>query len=343
MEIEEKILQFAQRSNKFRTSDTVGGLGKRYSRQYLSSVLSRLVEKKKLVRGGSGSHVYYALPAKAKYLAKRIIKRLRNIDIQEHEVMETIKAETGFFGSLPDNVESIIYYAFTEMLNNAIEHSQSKTIYVEVWKEERKISFIVRDYGIGVFKNVMQDRNLSSELEAIQDLLKGKITTKPRVHSGEGIFFTSKAVELFILDSFEYRLRIDNIIDDLFIEEIRSLKGTRVYCEVAIDSERHLSYVFTTYQTDPVNFAFDKTEVHVRLYQIGTIYISRSQARRVLAGLDRFKTIVLDFAQVPTIGQAFADEIFRVFKQRHPEIKVVPIQMNETVKFMVKRARNTQV
>lgn len=63
-----------------------------------------------------------------------------------------------------------------------------------------------------------------------------------------------------------------------------------------------------------------KTEVKVRLYQ--TEFISRSEARRLLTGLDRFKTIILDFKGVKTVGQGFADEIFRVFKRNHPDIKI---------------------
>ncbi|MEE8469856.1 MAG: STAS-like domain-containing protein, partial [Dehalococcoidia bacterium] len=64
---------------------------------------------------------------------------------------------------------------------------------------------------------------------------------------------------------------------------------------------------------------------------------SRSQAKRVLARFDRFKEIMLDFDQVEFIGQAFADEIFRVFKNAHPDIKIFPIGANEDVEKMIER------
>ena len=83
---------------------------------------------------------------------------------------------------------------------------------------------------------------------------------------------------------------------------------------------------------------FDKTEVLVRLYRIGTVYVSRSQARRILTGLEKFRQIVLEFDRVPTVGQAFADEIFRVFGQKYPKITIVPVNMNKAVKYMVERA-----
>ena len=73
---------------------------------------------------------------------------------------------------------------------------------------------------------------------------------------------------------------------------------------------------------------------------MGGVHISRSQARRVLSGLDKFKVIVMDYEKVPTVGQAFADEIYRVFKNRKPDIEIQNINMNESVKFMVERAQN---
>src|SRR5271156_6270298 len=66
--------------------------------------------------------------------------------------------------------------------------------------------------------------------------------------------------------------------------------------------------------------------------------VSRSQARRVLARFDRFREVLLDFSGVEFIGQAFADEIFRVFATAHPEIKLIAIQANEPVDRMIRRA-----
>jgi STAS-like domain of unknown function (DUF4325) len=58
-----------------------------------------------------------------------------------------------------------------------------------------------------------------------------------------------------------------------------------------------------------------------------------------LAGLEKFRTVTLDFEGVSAIGQAFADEIFRVYRAAHPDVAIVPINMEETVKFIVDRAR----
>lgn len=342
MDTRNEILDFASKHKIFRTSDVVKGLKTKVSRQQVSYILNDLFKKNMLVRQGSGAFIFYALPSNVFALKKLINKRLTNNNLKEHEVLDEVKRSSPFLNSLKENVDSIFNYAFSEMLNNAIEHSTSKLIDVHVGNDKDNLTFIVRDFGIGVFRNVMQKRNLKSELEAIQDLLKGKTTTQPQLHSGEGIFFTSKVGDVFVFESFNYRLRIDNTVKDIFVEEITPIKGTKVTFELSLKSKRHLNDVFKEY-TNPTSYAFDKTEIHIKLYTMGTIYVSRSQARRVLNNLDKFKSVILDFDNVPTIGQAFADEIFRVFAQKHPEIVTRPINMNEAVDFMIKRVEKPQL
>ena len=101
--------------------------------------------------------------------------------------------------------------------------------------------------------------------------------------------------------------------------------------------------MFEEYQSEPGAFSFDKTKVHVKLFAAGTIYISRSQARRLMINLDKFNVIILDFEGIKTVGQAFADEIFRLFVTRHPHIQIQPTNMNEPVEFMVKRVQHAQL
>jgi hypothetical protein len=76
----------------------------------------------------------------------------------------------------------------------------------------------------------------------------------------------------------------------------------------------------------------------VRLFAIGTTFMSRSQARRLVHGLERFREVVLDFAGVELVGQGFADEVFRVWARDHPDVTLMPIDMCAPVAFMVERA-----
>lgn len=332
------LLQTISRLKKASVTDVVKNLPKPLSRQWVSTTLNQLARKGELLRSKSGKYVYYVLPDRADLIAKKISKRLNNKNLHEDIIFSELKSQTPFMQRVKENINSILEYAFTEMLNNAIEHSISKTINVSFEELNGKIAFEVLDSGIGVFKNIQEKIKLNSESEAIGELLKGKTTTLPHSHTGEGIFFTSKIADNFILDSFSYRLKIDNIINDVFVEKIKSFKGTRVRFELKTNSNKHLNDIFIKYQSEPGSHSFDKTKVHVKLYKAGTIYISRSQARRLMTNLNKFKLIILDFKGIKTVGQAFTDEVFRVFKSNNPQIKIEAINMSETVKFMVDRA-----
>lgn len=342
MGVKETILQLANSMDKFKSADVLNKLGGSVSRQYISRVISGLVREGVLVKSGTTRQVFYALPEKVDFLANKVIKRFINQDVEEHKVLSDLERQAPFLNNLSENVKSIFAYAFSEMLNNAIEHSESENIDVSASVSGSNLIFTVNDFGIGVFKNIMKKHKLKSELEAIQDLLKGKTTTAPKAHSGEGIFFTSKVADIFVLESFEYRLRVDNTIPDIFVERTsRIKKGTRVTFSIDISSAKHLNDVFKEFQSNPGEYAFDKTEIHIKLYTMGTVYVSRSQAKRILSGLDKFKSIVLDFDKVPSVGQAFADEIFRVFKNSHPDISIETTNMNDAVEFMISRVSST--
>lgn len=340
MNLKETILKVAVKNKKFQINQILAITGRDYSRQFVLQKINDLIKDKYLIKSGKTSATFYALPKYRNYLNNVIAKTLNNTKLlEEHKVLFNIEKQADYFLTLKENIKSIFEYAFSEMLNNAIDHSESKKIYLEVKKNNSNLSFTIRDFGIGVFRSVMLKKKLRSELEAIQDLLKGKTTTAPKAHSGEGIFFTSKAVDVFTLESYNYRLIINNLINDIFLEEIKyPIKGTRVMIDIGIFSKRHLNTIFEKYQTDPEEYGFDKTEIMIKLYNMGSIYISRSQARRIIHNLDKFKSIIFNFDKVPTVGQAFADEIFRVFNIKHPNIKISAIKMNKTVEFMVKRA-----
>jgi len=340
--IKDEILRLISKKQKIKTKDIVSLFG--VSRQHASLLARELVGEGKLVKIGSTRNTFYVTPEftskHADELPTRFKKRFDNKSLEEHLVLAEVKKELIPVSKLKENVRSIFEFAFLEMLNNAIEHSQTKYIDVEVIIENQKLILYIYDFGIGVFRNIMKKRKLKSELEAIQDLLKGKTTTAPKFHSGEGIFFTSKMADEFVLDSFGQKLIIDNQIKDIFLGRPKTVKkGTKVKFSIATNSELHLNEFFKKYTNidDESDYGFDRTEIKIKLYTVGGIYVSRSQARRLLVGLDKFKSIILDFDQVPMVGQAFADEVFRVFYNKFPKIEIKPVNMNEGVKFMIER------
>lgn len=339
MNVQEIILKELKEKKEIKVVDIVKATG--FSRVYISRILLKLRKEGKVVLIGKTDKARYVLAQKgAIEKAKKNIVNTRRIlinkDLSEDIVLDEIKTDTGIFLDLPKNVSSILDYAFTEILNNAIEHSKSKTIESIMKSNKEQVSFEVNDQGIGIFNNIMRKKNLKNELEAIQDLLKGKQTTLPKEHTGEGIFFTSKVADILTIRSSKKKLIFNNILGDIFIKDIKPIKGTKVTFFILLQSKTDLGKVFRQYTGD--SFEFGKTKVQIRLFKIDTDYISRSQARRVMSGLEKFKTIVLDFSKVDTVGQAFADEVFRVWQNKHPYIKITFQNANENIDFMIKRA-----
>lgn len=337
------ILEIANKQGKITTKELLGRLG--VSRQYINQLMSELIRERKIIKIGKTRSAFYVSVLYAKdhpeIIPEMFRKKYVNVGLEEHRVLMGIEQNFLPITNLPENIRSIFTFSFSEMLNNAIEHSRSKLIGVEVAIRDGKLSFVVEDSGVGVFRNIMKKKGLHGEVEAIQDLLKGKTTTMPKSHSGEGIFFTSKSADMFILDSFGYQLTVT--IKDTIIKNTSVIKrGTRVIFEIEINSPLHLADVFKKYTNlaDDSDYGFDKTEIRVKLYTMGGVHISRSQARRILSGLEKFKIILLDFENVPVVGQAFADEIYRVFQNNHPNIIIQEENMSEGVRFMVDRAKN---
>ena len=105
-----------------------------------------------------------------------------------------------------------------------------------------------------------------------------------------------------------------------------------------IITERTTKEIFDEYTSD--DFVSNKTKITVHLAKdyLGHDFVSRSLAKRILMNVEKFKIIVLDFENIDNIGQGFVDEVFRVFKNKNPDITIVPVNMNEEIEFMINRA-----
>jgi hypothetical protein len=98
------------------------------------------------------------------------------------------------------------------------------------------------------------------------------------------------------------------------------------------NTERTAKDVFDQYSSGD-NYDFSKTVVPLRLAKFGEEkLISRSQAKRALARVERFQSVVFDFAGIEMIGQAFADEIFRVWGKAHQGVRCVVIDASPDVR-----------
>ncbi len=251
---------------------------------------------------------------------------------------------------LPDNVLRICQYGFTEIFNNAIDHSEGSLALVIVGRSAKDVNILIADNGVGIFDKIKTKFDLEDHRHAILELVKGKLTTDAERHSGEGIFFASRMFDHFSISSAKLVFVHDSEFgEDWLIEDekeetvsaaLEEILSTVVRMEIGTESKRKTTDVFDRYADPEVDdYAFSRTRVPVRLAQYGQdLLVSRSQARRILARFERFREVFLDFSAVESIGQAFADEIFRVFASAHPDLKLTAVNANKQVSRMIARA-----
>ena len=335
MDAKRKILAYLTRRRSATGADLRSHLG--VSRQALSIHVRSLVDAGKVVRSGSARGALYMLRDRAPAAAV-VARALRTRGLDEARVWDELAAGLNLRRALRPNVGAIAHYAFTEMLNNAIEHSEASRSSMRFRLEPGMLSFEIRDPGIGVFHSIASKLRLEGEPAALVELLKGRTTTMREAHTGEGIFFTSRVADRFVLRSHRIQVEWSRIKDDVFVSNPRFLKGTRVSFAIQRSSRLRLEEIFGEFAPEEYDFQFQKTKVLVGLLQRD--YVSRSEARRLIANLEKFSEIVLDFRDVKSVGQGFADEVFRVFAQRHPAIRIATQNTNPAVDAMIRHARS---
>lgn len=317
METKDRIFQYIKQ-NKRVTGKELSAL-LHISRQALNRHLKQLIQKGVVAKEGTTRGAHYVLPGKG-CAPVRFSKRYAIRGLEEHGVWDEIVLSLRLRKHLNKNVFHIVQYAFSEMLNNAIEHSNSKACHVTCSVAQYNCSFTVRDFGIGIFHSIYSKLDLPDEIAAVGALIKGKTTTQKEKHTGEGVFFTSKSGDSLNIRSHRIQLLFDNQRREVFMQERRLLGGTLVEFLISRSSKRTLQSVLSEYAPKDYDYEFRKTRVFVKLFKRD--FISRSEARRLLVGLEKFSEIILDFSGVDTVGQGFADEIFRVFKNQHPRISI---------------------
>lgn len=252
-------------------------------------------------------------------------------DLVWHELSRNI-------GEISDEARTISAYAVTEMVNNAIDHSKGTTVTIDARIAAEVLMIVIQDDGVGVFRTVREGFDLPDTFSAAAELTKGKRTTDRERHTGEGIFFTSKAVDLFELAANGVVWIVDNDIVDQSVGISAVELGTRVRMKVRTSTTRELSEVFRAFSEE---HDFVRSQPTIKLFEIGSEFVSRSEAKRLLAGMDQFSEITLDFDKVVSVGQGFVDEVFRVWARQHPDVTLTPINANPGVMFMIERGLPT--
>ncbi|HEY6874307.1 MAG TPA: DUF4325 domain-containing protein [Geobacteraceae bacterium] len=331
MEIRDFICELAFKNEAQKLSKSVSehfGI----SRQAAQKHIKKLVEEGVLIMSGTTNAAKYTFSVMSD---KSQLFKISPETTEDVVWRSFIRPE---LDEIPHNVLSICQYGFTEMFNNVIDHSEGSTVIVSIQRSACHVELSVKDNGIGIFRKIRRDFGLDDERHAILELSKGKLTSDPARHSGEGIFFTSRMFDRFAILSGKQFFSHTIEHEDWLLDVEEDGQGTSVFMEIRLNSKRTTKEVFEEYATID-HPGFYKTHVPVALAQYGDEnMVSRSQAKRVLARVEKFTEVILDFKGVTEVGQSFVDEIFRVFAQSHPDVHLFYVNANESIEWMIRRA-----
>lgn len=243
---------------------------------------------------------------------------------------------------LPAQVRRMVRHAFTELVNNAIDHSGGRQVTVSMRQTPAQVQLLVSDDGCGLFQRIEGSFAIGEPALAMLELAKGRLTSQPDRHCGRGLVVTSQLADVFDLraNAAGFQRRAWSAAKWHGMPPQAALvdrPGTSVYLAIALDTQRTLDDVQQALSSKPDGHAFDHTSVPLSLIA-GTsdgALTSRAEAKRVAARLLAFRQAEIDFAGVDEVGHAFAHELFSVFRRDHPEVELVPLGANPQVASML--------
>ncbi len=264
-----------------------------------------------------------------------IINRTENTILREDVLYKDLIEPLAI--DLPENVQRIWQYGFMEMMNNAIDHSEADHITVSTLQNRVYTVITISDDGVGIFKKIQDCLKFDTLDDAVIELFKGKLTTDRAHHSGEGIFFTSRVMDMFCACANGKEYSYSRYPDEGKGEDFHDItNGTLIYMRLSNSSNKNLKDVFDQYADSEGGFT--KTSIPIKnMFDIDPV--SRSQAKRLCQRLDQFRDVELDFENIEEIGQGFAHELFVVFQNEHPKINLIVSNASENVKKMINHVK----
>jgi len=332
------IVSFAKNKHRFLSADIQKEFG--ISRAMSGRYIKHLIDLGCIVKYHRSKGSYY-IWKKGKVKTDTVKESFDNKKLNEDEITKKLLTKINLEKNCNKNTYEIIQYSMNEMINNVIDHSKSKKLDVKISLTAYKVKFTVRDYGVGVFNNIKTKFRLKGVEEAISMLLKGKTTTMEKRHSGQGIFFTIKFADHFEISSFGTHL-VSSAKEGMQLISGSRKKGTEVVFEISRNTKRTASRVFDEFAGEQFGLKFEKTRVFVSLGKVDKILSSRSEARRILLGCNKFSEIEFDFKNVRGIGQGFAHEIFTVFASENRNKKLVVKNTDKNILAMIKHSTSEE-
>ncbi len=304
------------------------------SRRASLAALRRLVDAHWLSRSGSERRPIYG-PGLLRQVARSYTL---------HGLQEDIPWQRDFAPNfdLPPHVARMIQHGFTELVNNAADHSGGSSVTVSLRQTPSHAQLLVSDDGCGVFDKICSAFDIANAQHAMLELSKGRLTSQPEMHTGRGLFFSSQLADVFDIHAngtaFQRRAW-----ESGGWQPGRPMprQGSSIYMSISLDTKRTLDQVLEAWSLDGSGIEFDHTTIALSLLAgPGQPLDSRAQARRVAARLPMFKRAEINFDGVVDVGHGFTDELFRVFAKAHQEVELLPTHMTPRIAALVKSAQN---
>lgn len=302
------------------------------SRRAVLAALKRLVDAGWLTRSGSSRRPVFA-PGALRQVARSYTL---------YGLQEDLPWQRDFAPhfALPKHVERMVQHGFTELLNNAADHSGGSSVTVSLRQTPTHVQLLVSDDGVGVFDKICSAFELEDPQHAMLELSKGRLTSAPDAHTGRGLFFSSQLADVFDIhaNNTAYQKRA---WESTGWRRGRALprQGSSIYMAIALNTTRTLDGVMQAWSTQGDGIEFDRTVVQLRLLAgEGLALDSRAQARRVGMRLTTFRRAEIDFDGVTDVGHGFTDELFRVFARANPQIELVATNATPRIQALVKSA-----
>ncbi len=302
------------------------------SRRQAGTLLRKLVAMQWLAAGGTARQPRYT-PGPL----RQVVRRYEIAGLHEDGPWRCDFAPA--FDLQPE-VRRMAQHAFTELLNNAIDHSGGHSVTVSMRQTPVQLQLLVSDDGVGLFERVARDFAVDDPTAAMLELSKGKLTSDPDRHLGHGLFFCSRLADVFDIHANQAAFQC-RVWDHRRWHASRPAArcGTSIYVALALDTPRTLDGVLRAHAVCDSGYRFERTSVPLNLIGSGEAgertLASRADAKRAVARLAQFSVAELDFSGISDIGHAFADELFRVFQRQHPALQLVPVGMVPRVAAMV--------
>ena len=313
------------------------------SRVAASRRLRRLVEAGYLLRDGEGTRPTYRLGPRRFWRGQADVEEITGwggeFVIWEQHLAPLLR-------DLPGPAVNLASIGFTEMLNNALDHAKASQVAMGMHVTNGRLQMFVADDGVGIFRHIAGALKLFDTRLALLELAKGKFTTAPTGHSGMGVFVSSRMLDGFAIESggivFDRRVGMAALAPFDWVDVPRTLPraaATVVRMDLDLSTARTAQAVYERYfDPDEVGAeAFHTTEIPVRLAQLSSQLVSRSQGKWVVERAAQFRTVVLDFEGVALVGQAFADEVFRVFAAANPQVHLRRVNVSDEVASALRR------